>query len=166
LVRNQNIKPGYLDLTDLLYVTPEYDEENRTKRIRHRDVLTIRTGYPGISAVVPRELDNTQCFTTLVSRPRPRLIDSYFLAAWINSPGGKQFVLGAKAGGAQHNLNAGTLKSLPVPIPPLSEQQAIMERIDALSDAERSAEQTLGAVVRVKAGLLQDLLTGKVRVSV
>ncbi|MGC6515455.1 MAG: restriction endonuclease subunit S, partial [Myxococcota bacterium] len=25
LVRNQNIKRGYLDLTDLLYVTPEYD---------------------------------------------------------------------------------------------------------------------------------------------
>lgn len=165
LVRNQNIKPGYLDLSDLLYVSPEYDEQNRTKRIRRGDVLTIRTGYPGISAVVPPELDNTQSFTTLVSRPKPKLLDSHFLAAWINSEGGKQFVLGAKAGGAQQNLNAGTLKSLPVPLPPLAEQRAMMEQLDAWTDGERRSESELVSLMAVKAGLLQDLLSGAVRVS-
>ena len=32
LLRNQNIKEGYLDLSDTLFVNPEYEEQHKTKR--------------------------------------------------------------------------------------------------------------------------------------
>jgi type I restriction enzyme, S subunit len=165
LIRNQNIKYGYLDLSDLLYVDEAYDRENQTKRIHTGDVLTIRTGYPGVSAVVPPELNNAQSFTTLVSTPKPNFIRSQYLAAWINSPIGRRLVLAGEAGGAQHNLNAGELKRLPVPVPPLHEQDAIMASLGSVSATEIMEQAALERLGRAKSGLLQDLLTGRVRVS-
>ncbi len=165
MVRNQNIKEGYLDLSDLLHVTKNYDNENRTKRLQAGDVLTIRTGYPGVSAVVPQHLHNAQSFTTLVSRPQKKIILPHFLALWINSPRGKAFVFAGKAGGAQHNLNAGTLKNLPVPIPSLAEQQRIIDILAQRHDIEMLSKKTVDRLASTKAGLLQDLLSGKVRVT-
>ena len=69
MLRNQNIKPNRLDLSDLLFIDEAFDEENQSKRLQSGDVVTIRTGYPGVSAVVPPELHNAQSFTTLVSTP-------------------------------------------------------------------------------------------------
>lgn len=66
ILRNQNIKEGYIDASDLLHITPEFDQQNKTKRIRKGDVVSIRTGYPGLSAVVPERFDQYQCFTTLI----------------------------------------------------------------------------------------------------
>jgi len=165
LIRNQNIKYGYLDLSDLLYVDEAYDLENQTKRIHTGDVLTIRTGYPGVSAVVPPELNNAQSFTTLVSTPKPGVIRSQFLAAWINGPVGRRLVLAGEAGGAQHNLNAGELKRLPVPVPPLGEQDGIMSVLQSVSATEVMENEATGRLARAKNGLLTDLLTGKVRVT-
>ncbi len=53
----------------------------------------------------------------------------------------------------------------PIPLPPYEEQAAIAERLEALSGAVESGESELAQLRQVKAGLLQDLLTGKVRVS-
>src|SRR6266702_2207354 len=72
LFRNQNIKANWLDDSDLLYIAPEYEVTFTNKRLRSGDVLTTRTGYPGITAVVPNAFDSAQSFTTLITRPKRR----------------------------------------------------------------------------------------------
>lgn len=52
-----------------------------------------------------------------------------------------------------------------IPLPPYSEQRAISERLDAMTGSIEAGESELGVLREVKRGLLQDLLTGKVRVS-
>lgn len=52
-----------------------------------------------------------------------------------------------------------------VAVPPVTEQRSIVERVDSASSAVKTARQTLRRHKQVKAGLLQDLLTGAVRVS-
>jgi len=54
LLRNQNIKEGYLDDSDILFVDGEYEKTFRNKRLRTGDLLTARTGYPGMTCVVPQ----------------------------------------------------------------------------------------------------------------
>jgi type I restriction enzyme S subunit len=127
LIRNQNIREGFIDDSDLLYVTNEFDEQYSGKRLRKGDVLTARTGYPGTSAVVPHKFDACQSFTTLISRTKQDQLLPEFLCLWMNSRHGKAFVNTGKAGGAQQNLNAGTLEKMLLPIPPLAEQQRIVE---------------------------------------
>lgn len=162
MLRNQNIKAGVLDLSDLLFVSPEYDAENASKRVKAGDVVSMRTGYPGRSAVIPPELDGCQTFTTLVTKPKRSLMNSDFLCAWINSDGGMKQVRRLQAGGAQQNLNAGVLKKLLVPLPPLPEQQQIALSAQALLFDE---EQEIGALNELKSALMSDLLTGRKRVT-
>ncbi len=69
LLRNQNIKENYLDLTDLVYITNDFSEKNRNKKLQKNDVIIVRTGYPGVASVVHDELEGAQTFTTLVVRP-------------------------------------------------------------------------------------------------
>lgn len=70
LLRNQNIKRGAIDDSDLLYVSVEYDKAFASKRLKANDLITTRTGYPGITCVAPERYESAQSFTTLITRPK------------------------------------------------------------------------------------------------
>lgn len=164
MFRNQNIKPGYLDDSDVLYIAEDYEEAFRNKRLKGGDLLTARTGYPGTTSIVPFQYEGAQSFTTLITRPRRGVIDSEYLCIFINSEAGQAFFEKNQIGGGQKNVNAGSLKNLPVAFPPTKvEQEAIAE---ALSDADaliESLEQLVTKKRRLKQGAMQELLTGRTR---
>ena len=164
IIRNQNIKEGYIDSSNLLRINLEFDQNNKTKRIRTGDVLSVRTGYPGLSAVVPPEFDQCHCFTTLISRPNINILKPEYLCWWINSDCGKRFVLSGQAGGAQQNFNVGELRKMPLAIPPKDEQQRIAGIIEDMLRMIQMYEKDIESIITLKKGLMQDLLTGRVRV--
>lgn len=163
LFRNQNIKTGYLDDSELLYIDPGYEITFKNKRLKCGDLLTARTGYPGTTCVVPPAYESAQSFTTLITRPNNQIIDSFFLCVFISSSRGQTFFEQNQIGGAQKNVNAGTLKNMPVLIPPLAEQHAIAT---ALSDADAritSLDQLIAKKRDIRQAAMQELLTGKRR---
>lgn len=164
MFRNQNIKPGYLDDSDVLYIDEEYERTYKSKRLMVGDLLTARTGYPGTTSIVPVGYEGAQSFTTLITRPDLSRISPEFLCFWINSEAGQRFFEQIKIGGGQQNVNAGALKSLPVGIPPsIGEQQAIA---DALGDADaliESLEHLLAKQRLLRQATMQALLTGERR---
>lgn len=164
LIRNQNIKEDFLDMSDLLKISFEFDAKNKRKRVLEGDILTVRTGYPGVSCVVPEGLGHLQTFTTLITRPNRKLIDPNFVSRYFNSPQGKGLMLHQAAGGAQQNINAGNLKKLLVPVPPLVEQGKIAEILEAIDAKRRSLEIKNEYHQTLKRGLMQKLLTGEWRV--
>ncbi|WP_212961707.1 restriction endonuclease subunit S [Cohnella xylanilytica] len=166
ILRNQNIKEDYLSTDDLLYITEEFSEANKSKKLKPGDVITVRTGYPGITCVVPETFEGAQTFTTLVTRPRKELLNPYFLSRFINSDMGKRFVLGGQAGGAQKNLNVGVLEKMVVPLPPMEEQNKIVEILKSIDDKLVTEKQIKHRYEGIKQALMQVLLTGKVRVKV
>jgi len=66
--------------------------------------------------------------------------------------------------GAQKNINIDTLNVLKIPLPPLSEQQKIATILSTWDKAIELTEQLIEAKEEQKRGLMQWLLTGKVRV--
>lgn len=163
LIRNQNIKPGYIDREEMLFVSQSYDQSYKNKRVRAGDVITMRTGYPGRSAVVPRDLDGCQTFTTLISRPDRELLIPEFLCLWINSHRGTVEVRKRQAGGAQQNLNAGVMKQIPVPLPPLSEQEEIVAKLNGIPIGDGLSRE-VNTLRNIKRALMAELLTGRLRV--
>ncbi len=163
MIRNQNIKDGWIDESDMLNVRKDFDSEFSTKRLREGDLVIARTGYPGLTAVVPKSLAACQTFTTLIVRI-PKTISSDYCAIWMNSPLGAAFVSRLQAGGAQQNLNAGALKTMPILLPPYKEQLRIVAAIFDVREDMHRKEKSIRELGSFKRALMRDLLTGKVRV--
>lgn len=158
LFRNQNIKEGYLDDSDVIFIDEEYEKEHKNKRLKAGDLLTARTGYPGTTCVVPEKHEGSQSFTTLIIRPNTKIIGSTFLCYYINSETGQAFFNSTKIGGGQKNVNASSLSEMPIPYPLEKEQQKIATCLSSLDDVLTAERQKLDLLQSYKKGLLQNLL--------
>jgi type I restriction enzyme S subunit len=68
--------------------------------------------------------------------------------------------------GGRGGLNLGLLKGVKLPVPSLTEQHRIAEVLQACDEDIGLLEQKLAALKRQKQGLMQQLLTGRVRVKI
>ncbi|WP_158848480.1 restriction endonuclease subunit S [Algibacter sp. L1A34] len=161
LFRNQNIKDEGLDVSNILYIDEDYEKAHKNKRLKGGDLLTARTGYPGTTSVVPSEYKGAQSFTTLITRPKNKLINSFFLCYYINSEQGQAFFEATKIGGGQKNVNAGSLSVMPIPFPSLKEQQKIANCLSALDSLITAETEKLVNLKDHKKGLLQQLFPAK-----
>ncbi len=157
LFRNQNIKSGYLDDSDILFIEEEYEKSHKNKRLKAGDLLTARTGYPGTTCVVPEEYEGSQSFTTLITRPDKKIINSYFLSYYINSDIGQEFFETKKIGGGQKNVNATTLAKMPILFPNLNEQQKIASILSSVDELIVAQREKIEALKAHKKGLMQGL---------
>lgn len=166
MIRNQNIKDNKITFNDLLFISSEFDEKNKNKRLKENDIVTVRTGYPGKSAVVPKKLENAQSFTTLISTPNKNIVNSEYLSYYINSSVGMQQLENMSAGGAQKNLNAASLRNLKVILPKMKEQQMIASVLASVDEEIEGHQEEKAKYIELKRGLMQQLLTGKTRVNI
>ena len=83
-IKNQDIKENRINTKNLEYISKEFDNKNKNKRVKQGDIITARTGYPGLSAVVPKELEGAQTFTTLITRPISEMILSEYNSIFIS----------------------------------------------------------------------------------
>jgi type I restriction enzyme, S subunit len=160
--RSANVRESGLQLDDLVFISKEANSILAKSQTREGDVLTVRTGYPGTSAVVRPEHAGCNCIDILITRPS-KAVDSEFLALWINSPLGKQQVLRNQGGLAQQHFNVGDLSNLLVALPNQGEQRAIAEALSNADALIESLEQLVAKKRHLKQGTMQELLTGKKR---
>lgn len=163
-LRSANVREDGVILDDLVFISEESNRLLAKSRLKQGDVITVRTGYPGTSCVVPPELDGANCIDLIISRLGPRVIPEY-LATWINSDFGKGQVLRSQGGLAQQHFNVGALQKLLVALPRLDEQNRIAAILDAHDARIRAEERELAKLRQIKRGLMDDLLSGRVRVT-
>lgn len=163
--RSANVREFGIDPTNFVYISSESNDLLVKSQIRTGDILTVRTGYPGTSAVVPPEFDGANCVDIIVSTPSAA-VESNFLCDWVNSSFGKGQVLRQQGGMAQQHFNVGEMMELLVALPALDEQRSLSQRIDSSKKKISIEEEQLLKLQKQKSGLMHDLLTGTVPVSV
>ncbi|WP_421921725.1 restriction endonuclease subunit S [Marinobacter salarius] len=164
-LRSANVRENGLTMDNLKYFSPESNDQLHKSKLRKGDLLTVRTGYPGTTAVVTTEFEGCNCIDVVITRPSAEM-DSDFFCLWVNSDHGKGQVLKAQGGLAQQHFNVGDMKNLLVPVPPLEEQRDIFRAVDSVIKKLSTSEKRLARLSSLKKALMQDLLTGKVRVNV
>ena len=70
-----------------------------------------------------------------------------------------------KGRGTREGINTAQLKALQLKLPPVEEQRRIASILRALDAREAETRQSLSKLRHLKAGLMQDLLTGRRRVT-
>ena len=85
IIRGTNIRPHKIE-GEILFIEPWFAEKNRSKYMRTGDLVTVRTGYPGVTAVIPDELDNSQCFTMIISTPKTGQVSEFYCYFFGSSP--------------------------------------------------------------------------------
>tara|TARA_B110001469_G_scaffold90562_1_gene85997 strand:+ start:3675 stop:5000 length:1326 start_codon:yes stop_codon:yes gene_type:complete len=161
--RSANVRESGLTMDKLVYISKESNAMLSKSQVKAGDVLSVRTGYPGTSAVVPPNCAGCNTVDILISTPTDE-ISSDFLCAWINSSSGKNQVLSKQGGLAQQHFNVAELRKLKVILPSSLEQDVIVERFMAIELEIQSNQVFRTKLQKQKQGLMQDLLSGEVSV--
>jgi type I restriction enzyme, S subunit len=104
-------------------------------------------------------------FQNHLFRLRSRGISPRFACHWLNSEFAKRYwrrKCGTSSG--LNTINQRMLKSLPVVVPGEKEQQRIVAILEAADRMIHEEYERLKKIEKLKRGLMQDLLTGRVRV--
>jgi type I restriction enzyme S subunit len=165
VLRSANVRENIIDTSDMVYMSERDNIALNKSRLSVGDLVTVRTGYPGNTAVITPELDGSNCVDIVISRPDSRRVRSNYLALWINSNFGKKQILEGQGGLAQQHFNVGEVRKLLVKVPSINEQIRIEDLLLLQGREVFKLQSQLQKLKLQKTGLMQDLLTGKVRVT-
>lgn len=169
VVRMNNVVDGQFDLTDLKYVELSPSEIERLM-LKEGDILVNRTNSKelvGKCAVFHDEGEFVFASYLIRIRADSKKANPEFLAYVLNSAIGRQQIdaLSRQIIG-QANINSEELRSLQIPLPPLSVQDKIMERIAASRmEVARQSESAELLMSRVAAEVQTTILGSPNRVN-
>jgi type I restriction enzyme S subunit len=162
ILRSKDISRDGVENGEFEYMTEGSNEENSNSKLSEGDVITVRSGDPGLSCVVSSEHDGANCADLLISTPGTNLVPGY-AAMWINSYAGRRQIDRFQAGLAQKHFNLGALRKLRIALPTVDEQKRIVETESRIAARIAKERQVWNRLMDLKKGLMQDLLTGGVR---
>jgi type I restriction enzyme S subunit len=127
-LRSLNVTEHGLNSNDLVFISEEVNEELEKSRVWKGDLVSVRTGQPGTTAVVGSRFHGANCIDLIIIR-RSEAFESNYLSYFLNSsPAKTQYGAGSE-GAIQQHFNVDTAKNLKVPVPPMGEQDQIAKSL-------------------------------------
>ncbi len=161
--RSQNIHDVELVYDDIKFISAEVHKQMKGTTVFANDILlNITGGSLGRCALVPSlfEEGNVSQHVCII---RPLTVDNTFYHKIVLSPFFQKFIFSSTTGAGREGLPKYNLELFSVPLPPLSEQTRIVQKLDALmrycDDLETSIKES--AVQNEK--LLQQVLKEALR---
>jgi len=148
--------------------TRKMSDENSRKlpqsRLFENDLVCVRVGYPGITAVVTNDLDGSNCASMMVIRRGD--FNSNWLAYCLNSDLGKKQVEVVQYGAAQKQYNIADAVEFRFPVPPIVEQfeisKYLKEQRDKFNALISKSHSTVQLLQERRTALISAAVTGKI----
>ncbi len=166
-LRSLNVKSGRIVLDDMVFLSADGHALHRKSTLQAGDLVAVRSGQPGATAVVPPSLDGCNCVDLLIIR-KPTLLTSHYLASYLASDVAlHQFALGS-GGAIQQHFNVSTASELVIVVPPLEEQVLIQAYLDGqckdFDELIESNASSLNLLTERRAALISAAVTGQIDV--
>ena len=170
VVRLQNISNSGYDDSDPAFISHGHANFLSRHKVVGGDVLIASLGDenypPGRSCLYPSHLppavNKADCFRL---RCNSGIAVNAFVSYALNSSFVRQGVKRFAQGVTLVRVNGTNIKKVCIKLPSVSEQQQIVERLDAVHAIIETQADIREKYLLLKTGLMQDLLTGKVRVN-
>ena len=152
LITSKNLKNHKLIFDDIKFISEmDYININKRSKVDVGDVLFAMIGTIGNPVVIENEpnyaIKNVALFKVRNEQ------NSYFLKYFLDSKETIEKMMRDAKGTTQKFVGLGYLRSFPIPLPSIKEQQAIVQKLDAL----RAETQKLEAVYQKKIDALDEL---------
>ncbi|PEZ51237.1 restriction endonuclease subunit S [Priestia megaterium] len=163
----KNIKENKIVLDKISYVTKEVHQEIYKRcDVKKNDILYIKDGATtGIAAINNLNQEFSLLSSVALLRVKKNILSPKFLMYCLNSPDIKRTMIGMMSGNAITRLTLKKIQTGVVPLPTLEEQQKIAQILSSVDKQIESYEQEKEKYIELKKGLMQQLLTGKLRVT-
>ena len=166
VIKIGNVRDGYLDLSDILYLTGVSDEDLQENKARKDWLLMIgsngsgeRVGHCGL---IEDDMEFVYASFLYGLHPDSDYLLPRCLFYFLNQPKVQRRLTSFTAGSTSlKNLNKSVVSNLSVPIPPLEEQRKIASVLYNVDQAIQKTEEIIEQTHHVKSGLMQDVFHGK-----
>jgi type I restriction enzyme S subunit len=164
-IQGYNVLKNGFKFKGIKKVTREFHEKNQKSRLMEGDVLIIQTGEVGLTTIVPKSLEGSNCHALIINRFKRNQVFPPYMSQFYNSPYGRHLLKRIETGSTMKHINVGDLKKLKISLPPLPEQHRIVAVLEKWDKSIEKLTRKIELQKNVKKGLMQDLLTGKRRLA-
>lgn len=166
-LRSLNVRPGSISMENLVYISEDANEQLAKSKLQTGDLVAVRSGQPGTTAVIPKELDGCNCIDLIIIRKPTDMCEQFLCWYLASDVAVRQFSEGS-GGAIQQHFNIGTAVNLVCTVPSLIEQRAIAAHLDeATSKIDAliaKAQQAIELQKEHRSALISAAVTGKIDV--
>lgn len=167
-LRGLNVAPGRIIDENVVTISRDAHIAHLKSQLRTGDVVTVRTGRVGTTALVTEKWDGANAIDLVITRLREGN-DPRFLYWYLESSVARGQIDSDSVGSVQSHFNVGALKRLRVPMVDSEEQKRIADELD---EATARVDAMLAKVADLKslllerrAALITDVVTGEKEVA-
>ena len=164
-VTSENIRDGYIDVSEPKYLPLEFNNKIKNSQLAKGDVLINIVGA-SIGRCAIFDLD-VECANTnqavCVFRPNDEN-DSAFISYYLQDETTQKRLFRTQVETARANLSLGDFRKFKFVIPKKDEQIEIATKINQFNQTILDRVNKIAVLERLKKSLMQNLLTGRVRV--
>jgi type I restriction enzyme S subunit len=161
-----NIRENKIDEMDVTFVTRSFHNRNRKSQLLPGDMLTVQSGHIGTTAIVPTGFSESNCHALIITKFKQGAAIPEFVGAYCNFALNSGRLSHLFVGSTIKHINTSEFAKFSIPFPPLDEQRRIYETLDTHERQAAGEREELGKLVELKQGLMDDLLTGRVRIPI
>jgi len=131
LLRVNNIDSGKFDLEDVKYIDEKAHADLKRSQLVKGDLIISIAGSIGKTAIVEESILPANCNQALAFvRLEKEKVDIRYAQHWLNSDDAISQITKNKVTATISNLSLTQIKNLEIPLPSLSEQKAIVAKLD------------------------------------
>jgi type I restriction enzyme, S subunit len=169
MINPAHMKNGRIVDDPAVSITLEKMEELKRHRVSTGDIIAARRGELGRCVLVREAEDGWLCGTgSFLIRCKESLFNPAYFQIVFSSQSIRDALSLSSVGATMDNLNAGMVARLRIQLPPLSEQQAIVEVVESQRNYHRimteQVQREIDLIREYRTRLIADVVTGKVDV--
>jgi type I restriction enzyme M protein len=161
-LRIQNVTPDGISFEDMNYINEETHERLlKRSQLKAGDVVFTITGRIGTTAVIPEDWKRGNINQHIARLRFNKDIFPEYFAAFFNTQFGNQQALRLASGGSRIALDYTAIRSLKIPLPPLSIQQKIAEEVTSRRERAKKLNEEAKEILAKAKEKVEKMILGK-----
>jgi type I restriction enzyme S subunit len=147
------------------YVNQEFFEEENCTLVEEGDLLISRMAEPILRTLIVPEFDRKSITAVdiVVAKIDESVWDKRYINYLLNSKAWENIAEALASGSTRKRISRENMSRILIPKPGLESQEKIADIVESIENQATAEREQIKQLQRLKQGLMQDLLSGKVR---